>query len=119
MGHKRIGTLEEVPPTTSQEQVEESANLEISEDKVDGQATDEQQTDVPAPEPAVVQTKSSYTKVGQAPCGFWATSEISTRLQEENSIDSSHSSTIIPSYKQSDLAFSTKVVGCLPRFPRL
>jgi hypothetical protein len=71
MGHKHIDTLEEVPSTTSQKRVEESTDLEISEDEVlDGQATDKRQTDAPAPEPAVVHTRMSYAKVVKRRVGF-------------------------------------------------
>jgi hypothetical protein len=70
MGHKHIDALKEIPSTTSQEHVEESADLEDSEDEVDGQATDERRADVLAPAPIIVQKKRSYAKVVKSRVSF-------------------------------------------------
>jgi hypothetical protein len=64
MGHKHVDTLKEIPSTTPQERVEESADLENSECGVDGQSADERRTDAfLSPGPGTLRTKRSYANV--------------------------------------------------------
>jgi hypothetical protein len=64
MGQKHVDTLKEIPPTTPQERVEESADLENIECEVGGQNAGERRTDAPLLSgPGVLQAKRSYANV--------------------------------------------------------